>query len=145
MKSTAMTSDRSSQIQSSSKNETLIFEIESAAYTREIVPNIYRKEGEAQLEFPVYPENTIKTTRYTPWSFFPKTLLLQFTRAVNVFYLVNAILQSVPKISVNKPIGSILPLSGVIIVGILKELIVELKRWKDDKTINESLYKLVKA
>ena len=48
----------------------------------------------------------------------------------------NAILQSIPEISVNKPIGSILPLSGVVIAGILKEFLVEIKRWKEDKIVN---------
>ena len=64
---------------------------------------------------------------------------------MNAFYLLNAILQSIPEISVNKPIGSIIPLSGVIIAGIIKELIVEVRRWKHDKMVNESTYKLLEV
>ena len=37
--------------------------------------------------------------------------------------------------------ATIIPLTFVIIVGIIKELIVEIKRWSDDKTINRVVYR----
>ena len=68
-------------------------------------------------------------------------MFLQFTRVVNVFYFFNAILQSIPAISTNKPTATIIPLTFVIIVGIIKELIVEVKRWLDDREINRKVYR----
>ena len=40
----------------------------------------------------VYPSNRIKTSRYTWWNFVPISLLLQFTKVINCFYLFNTIL-----------------------------------------------------
>lgn len=57
-------------------------------------------------------------------------------KVVNIFYLVTAILNYIPSIRVNKPAATIVPLSFVILLGIAKELIAELKRYKEDKKTN---------
>lgn len=67
------------------------------------------------------------------------TILYQFTRVVNCFYVFNAILQSTPSISTNSPLATIIPLSFVICVGIFKELVVEIRRWLEDKKVNNLL------
>lgn len=47
-----------------------------------------------------------------------------------------AIFQCIPAVSTNSPIVIIIPLSFVIGMGILQELIGELKRYNDDKKTN---------
>ena len=69
------------------------------------------------------------------------TMFIQFTRAVNVFYFFNAFLQMIPAISTNNPLATIIPLSFVIVVGIIKELVVEIKRWMDDRETNSIKFK----
>ena len=68
-------------------------------------------------------------------------MFIQFTRAVNVFYFFNAFLQMIPAISTNNPLATIIPLSFVIVVGIIKELVVEIKRWMDDRETNSIRFK----
>ena len=75
------------------------------------------------------PPNGRKSTRYNIVTFLPIVFLYQFTRVINCFYVFNAVLQSIPSISTNNPLATIIPLSFVISVGILKEAIVELQRW----------------
>ena len=69
------------------------------------------------------------------------TIFLQFTRVVNVFYVFNAVLQFIPSISTNSPMATIIPLTVIIIFGIVKEAVVELKKWHDDKHINAMVFR----
>ena len=50
--------------------------------------------------------------------------------------MVNVILQSIPSISVNKPIASAIPCAVVIILGMVKEVILEWNRHTQDKKAN---------
>jgi len=45
----------------------------------------------------------------------------------------------VPEISTNSPIACAVPLSLMIVFGIGKELFMEIKRFLDDKKVNEKL------
>jgi hypothetical protein len=77
-----------------------------------------------------------KSTAYKWWNFFPIALYLQFKKIVNIFYLVTAILNFIPSIAVNKPAATLVPLSFVILLGIAKEAVAEIKRYQDDKKTN---------
>jgi len=55
---------------------------------------------------------------------------------VNLFYLLNAFLQSIPAISTNSPLASLIPVVFMMIVGMCKEFAVEYKRFKDDSRVN---------
>lgn len=61
-------------------------------------------------------------------------------KITNIFYLINAIFQSIPSISTNNPIFSILPLAFVILLGMIRELVDELKRFKSDRKTNSRKY-----
>ena len=54
----------------------------------------------------------------------------------NTFYLIGAILQSLPEISTNDPLATIIPLAYVVAVGMLKEALADYKRYKADKKTN---------
>ena len=62
--------------------------------------------------------------------------MLQFTKVINVFYLGNAILQSFPSVSTNDPLYTIVPLTILILLGVLKEGLADYKRYKIDKITN---------
>lgn len=47
-----------------------------------------------------------------------------------------AILQSIPAISTNDPLATVIPLAYVIAVGMLKEFLADCKRYKSDKRQN---------
>lgn len=59
---------------------------------------------------------------------------------MNVFYVCNAVLQSIPSVSTNNPLATIVPLTFIIMFGITKEAIMELKKWYDDKHINATMF-----
>ena len=54
---------------------------------------------------------------------------------VSVFTF-DVFLQSVPAISTNSPLATGIPLLFIILLGMLKELYLELKRFNEDKRIN---------
>ena len=87
------------------------------------------------------PSNRRKSTKYNILTFLPATLLYQFSRVVNCFYLFNAVLQSIPSVSTNDPLFTIIPLAVIVALGIIKELIVEISRWRADRKINSKLCK----
>ena len=61
----------------------------------------------------------------------------QFQKSANVYFLIIAILQSVPQISVTGGIPNILlPLSFVLFVSATKDLFEDIKRSKSDKEEN---------
>lgn len=66
----------------------------------------------------------------------PISLFLQFTKVVNCFYLANVILQSFPSISTNKPEYVGIVLTTLILIGMIKELMADCKRFKTDRTSN---------
>ena len=96
-----------------------------------------------QGENNVFVSNKVRSTRYTAWNFLPKATLIQFAKVQNVFYTIGAVLQSIPSISTNDPLATIIPLAYVILVGVLKEFIADYKRAKADKKVNMQTVSLV--
>lgn len=102
-------------------------------YPVRVTPRILATKNK---KLPHSPPNGRKSTRYNLFTFLPITILYQFTRVVNCFYVLNAFLQSTPSISTNDPLATIIPLTFIICVGIIKEAIVEVKRWLQDRQVN---------
>ena len=72
--------------------------------------------GDSVENITKYESNYISTTKYTLYNFLPLSLLGQFKRYANIYFLVMAILQCIPAISPLNPISSIAPLVFVISV-----------------------------
>ena len=64
-------------------------------------------------------------------------MLIQFSKVSNTFYAIGAVLQSIPAISTNDPLATIIPLAYVIAVGMLKEFLADFKRYKSDRKQNQ--------
>ena len=79
--------------------------------------------------------NYVRTTRYTILSFIPLTLLENFKRMANIYFLCMAILGFMPW-SPLSPVIQFLPLVFVIAVSMLKELIEDLFRYRTDRIYN---------
>lgn len=78
----------------------------------------------------------MKSTRYNALSFLPVSLLLQFTKVINCFYLVNMVLQMIPSISTNEWYFTAFPLCVIIGLGILKEGLADFARYRQDRRVN---------
>jgi len=80
-----------------------------------------------------YCTNYIRTTKYTKWNFLPLSLMIQFKRLANVYFLVIAIIQSIPEISPLTPVTAIAPLVFVLAVSMIREGVEDYIRYKADK------------
>ncbi|XP_047410286.1 phospholipid-transporting ATPase IB-like [Sciurus carolinensis] len=84
----------------------------------------------------VFCTNTISTTKYSKWSFLPRYLYLQFSKAANAFFLFITILQQIPDVS---PVGkytTLLPLLVILAISGIKEIVEDYKRHMADKVVN---------
>jgi magnesium-transporting ATPase (P-type) len=96
------------------------------------------EDAEQRAQIKRNPSNLLKTTKYNFVTFLPATIMLQLAKVVNLFYLVNGIMQCFPAISTNNPMASLVPLAFVILLGVIKEAIVEAKRWQEDRAFNST-------
>ena len=83
-----------------------------------------------------HKSNHISTTKYNIFTFLPKSLLIQFARLPNIYFLATAIIQSIPIISPLTSSSAIVPLVFVLSVSMIRELIEDLSRNKYDKLNN---------
>jgi len=81
-------------------------------------------------------KNSIRTTKYTIWSFLFVNLFEQFRRLANFYFLLIAIFQCIPTVSPTSPATSIVPLVLVLSVTALKEAIEDMRRYASDKALN---------
>ena len=84
-----------------------------------------------------YKNNRIDTKKYNIFTFLPKALLIQFLRLANVYFLIIAIIQSIPEISPLSPLTAAAPICFVLVVSIIREGIEDYERYKYDKYQNE--------
>ena len=86
-----------------------------------------------------FPTNYTSTTKYNALTFLPLSLLSQFMRIPNIYFLVTAILQSIPEISPLSPVSAIAPLVFVISVSMIREGIEDYMRYRSDQEINSAV------
>ena len=75
----------------------------------------------------------------------PLSLLYQFKRKANIYFLLQAILNSIPAISALNPVTAILPLAFVLGVSMLREGLEDYQRYKSDVKTNRQPIKFVKG
>ena len=85
-----------------------------------------------------YPTNFIRTSKYTLITFLPKSILIQFKRYANIYFLITAILQSIPQISPLSPFSAIAPVVFVIFLAVLREGYEDYLRHVSDNELNSS-------
>lgn len=86
-----------------------------------------------------FPTNFISTSKYTLITFFPLALILQFRRYANVYFLITAILQTIPAISPLTPATAWIPLIFVLGLSIIREGIEDYNRHKSDVELNSMI------
>ena len=67
------------------------------------------------------------------------SILAQLKKFANLFYIVNAILQSIPSVATNNPLVTYVLLLYVVVLGIIKEAFSEYGRTKQDTKENRKL------
>ena len=83
-----------------------------------------------------FKNNSISTTKYNLFTWLPKSILLQFLRAANIYFLIISILTLFP-FSPKRASSQCGTFAMVIAFTCLKEGYEDLKRYRADKEINE--------
>ncbi|KAJ5619694.1 hypothetical protein N7510_003678 [Penicillium lagena] len=83
-----------------------------------------------------YLNNSIRSSRYSFWSFFPRQLFFQFTKLANFYFLVVAILQMIPGLSTTGTFTTLIPLLIFVGISMGKEGFDDWRRYRLDKEEN---------
>uniref|UniRef100_A0A8D1BLD6 Phospholipid-transporting ATPase n=1 Tax=Sus scrofa TaxID=9823 RepID=A0A8D1BLD6_PIG len=66
---------------------------------------------------------SVCTAKYSLWSFLPRYLYLQFSKAANAFFLFITILQQIPDVSPTGKYTTLLPLLIILVISGIKEIV----------------------
>ena len=86
-----------------------------------------------------YIDNTIRSSRYSLWSFLPRQLFAQFSKLANFYFLCVSILQMIPGLSTTGSYTTIVPLLFFVSISIAKEGYDDLRRYRLDQTENMTI------
>ncbi|KAK2799531.1 hypothetical protein FQN51_006845 [Onygenales sp. PD_10] len=86
-----------------------------------------------------YISNTIRSSRYSLWSFFPRQFIAQFSKLANFYFLVVSILQMIPGLSTTGTFTTFIPLMIFVGISMGKEGIDDLRRYRLDKEENNRI------
>lgn len=108
----------------------------AATETAAVVPYEVKTNDPAFNQHRGYPNNYIRTTKYTLVTFLPLNLFEQFKRLSNIYFLVSMVVALIPGVSPVFPVTSIVPLVFVLTVGAIKDAVEDYDRYKADKEAN---------
>lgn len=97
---------------------------------------IYIDDPEKTNERFVFARNTIRTGKYSIFTFLPRNLFEQFHRVAYIYFLVIAILNQLPQLAVFGRGVSILPLAFVLLVTAVKDAFEDYRRHRSDRIEN---------
>eukprot|EP00760_Papus_ankaliazontas_P008921 PhM_4_TR13946/c0_g1_i6/m.5260/K14802/DRS2, ATP8A; phospholipid-transporting ATPase len=83
-----------------------------------------------------YPDNFIRTSKYTLFTFLPLNLYEQFRKVANLYFLLNMIIALIPGASPITPVTAVLPLMFVVAVASIKDAYEDWCRHKADTAAN---------
>ena len=137
--STNLSRAKSRDIESSYKMEKLLekqSKLETKEHKKEEFFEFYINDNNRNRIYKL-KDNTVSTTKYNIFTFIPKGLLYQFSRASNIYFLFTAIIQSIPLISPLTSLTAIIPLIFVLGISMIREAIEDLVRNNYDNLNNE--------
>lgn len=91
-----------------------------------------------------YVDNYIRTSKYTLLTFLPRNLFEQFQRVANIYFLIQIIIMSIPKITALSPEATAVPLICVLAATGVKDAIDDIKRHRSDDEVNNRSAKVLR-
>ncbi|XP_049899159.1 phospholipid-transporting ATPase VB [Epinephelus moara] len=85
-----------------------------------------------------FPNNAIKTTKYTLLLFIPMNLFEQFHRLANLYFVGLAILNFVPVVNAFQPEVALIPICVILSLTALKDAWEDFRRYQSDKKLNNT-------
>lgn len=92
-----------------------------------------------------YKDNTISTSKYNIVTFLPKALFFQLYRLANVYFIIIAIIQSIPDLTPLSSVTGVIPIIIVLLASILREGWEDLKRHRFDSKLNNQKVKVYRT
>ena len=83
-----------------------------------------------------FPNNAIRTTKYTFLTFLPRNLYEQYRRLSNWYFTFITVLNFIPIVEAINPVLSIVPIALILAFTAIKDAIEDLYRYKCDKKLN---------
>lgn len=87
----------------------------------------------------VFARNSIRTGKYSIFTFIPRNLFEQFHRVAYIYFLIIAVLNQLPQLAVFGRGVSILPLAFVLLVTAVKDVFEDYRRHRSDRIENNRL------
>ncbi|KAH0887764.1 hypothetical protein HID58_050193 [Brassica napus] len=100
---------------------------------------IYINDPDRTNETFDFTGNSIKTAKYSVFTFLPRNLFEQFHRVAYVYFLVIAVLNQLPQLAVFGRGASIMPLAFVLLVSAIKDAYEDFRRHRSDRVENNRL------
>jgi len=89
-----------------------------------------------------FVDNSVSTGKYTFLTFIPMFIFLQMRKAANLFFFAICILQQIPDVSPTGKYTTLIPLTFILFVAGVKEVIEDYKRHMDDRALNSKKAKV---
>ena len=74
----------------------------------------------------------------------PLSIIYQFKRLANIYFLLQAVLSSIPILSAVNPVSSYLAILFILGVSVIREGIEDYERYKSDKVTNRQLVQILR-
>ncbi|KFK24933.1 hypothetical protein AALP_AA8G043800 [Arabis alpina] len=100
---------------------------------------VYINDPERTNERFEFTGNSIKTAKYSVFTFLPRNLFEQFHRVAYIYFLVIAVLNQLPQLAVFGRGASIMPLAFVLLVSAIKDAYEDFRRHRSDRVENNRL------
>lgn len=110
-------------------------ELRTIYYNTQLPEEMLDEEGRPIVD---YPRNKIRTTKYSPLTFFPKNLYFQFQNFANVYFLVLIILGAFQIFGVTNPGFAAVPLIVIVCITAIKDGIEDSRRTVLDMEVNNT-------
>ena len=110
---------------------------ESGESERTLVSNL-PYEGQKSKNQPNrhYAGNSIKTSKYTFWSFIPMNLIEQAHRWANMYFVGIAALNFVPAVNAFQPQVALIPICIILSLTAIKDAWEDFRRYQSDRQLN---------
>lgn len=110
-------------------------ELRTIYYNMPLPEDMLDEEGNPIAE---YARNKIRTTKYTPLTFFPKNIMFQFHNFANIYFLVLIILGAFQIFGVTNPGMNAVPLIVIVIITAIKDAFEDSRRTVLDLEVNNT-------
>lgn len=118
--------------------------LEELPLTNRVVEENFRRVNLGTPLLEKFATNEVKTSKYTLLTWAPLSLILQFRRAANVYFLIISILTAMP-FSPKSPLSMAGTFGAVLVFTMLKEAYEDYSRHKQDNKINRAHVKRLKG